>query len=106
MLALGIVVCGISQVLPLGLFSAWVFVAGAACFLGGIGILIRRWGSFRDRLIAAVKEGKTLEFLTEHLHNANQGVRKVTAAIRSRIKPTKVPTTSPEETPPTEKKAA
>jgi hypothetical protein len=99
MLALGVVVCVISQILPLGLISAWVFVAGAACFLGGIGMLIRRWHNFREHLIAAVKEGKTLEFLTEHLHKANR-------AIRSRIKPTKVPTTSPEETPPTEKKAA
>jgi len=106
MMALGIVLFAISQFLPTGIVSVWIFIAGAGCFLGGIGILIRHWDNFRERLMVAVKEGKALEFLKEQLDNASQGAQKAAATIRSRMKATKAPTISPEETPPSEKKAA
>ena len=106
MMALGIVLFAISQFLPTGIVSVWIFIAGAGCFFGGIGILIRHWDNFRERLMVAVKEGKALEFLKAHLDNASRGAQKVAPTIRSRMKATKAPTISPEENPPTEKKAA
>ncbi len=106
MLALGIVLFAISQFLPSGIVSVWIFIAGAGCFFGGIGIFVHHWHNFRERLISAVKEGKALEFLKEQLDNASRGAQKVAMAIRSRMKATKAPTASPVETPPTDKKAA
>jgi len=106
MMGFGVVLSVISQLLPLGLISVWTFLAGGACFLGGIGILVRHWHDFRERLISAVKEGKALEFLKEQLDNATRGAQKIAIGIRSRMKVTKAPNRSPEETPPTEKKAA
>ncbi len=96
----------ISQILPLGLISAWVFVAGAGCFLGGVGILISHWHDFRERLTLAVKEGRALEFLKQQLDLAGRGAQKLATAIRSKMKAAQAPTRSPEESPPTEKKAA
>ena len=106
MMGLGVVLSVISQLLPLGMISVWIFFAGGACFLGGIGILARHWRDFRDRLTLAVKEGRALEFLKEQLDNATRGAQKIAIGIRSRMKVAKAPNRSPEETPPTEKKAA
>jgi hypothetical protein len=106
MMALGVVVFAVSPLLPTGIVSAWIFVAGAGCFLGGIGILIRQWHNFRERLMVAVKEGKALEFLKEQLDHASRGAQKATATIRSKMKEAKAPTGSTEDTPPNEKKAA
>jgi len=106
MMGFGVVLSVISQLLPLGLISVWMFFAGGACFLGGIGILVRHWHDFRERLTVAVKEGRALEFLKEQLETAARGAQKIATGIRSRMKVTKVAKSSPEETPPTEKKAA
>jgi hypothetical protein len=106
MMALGILLCTISQFLPTSIVSVWIFIAGAGCFFGGIGILIRHWENFRERLMVAVKAGKALEFLKEQLDNAGRGAQKVALAIRSRMKATKAPNAAHEETPTTEKKAA
>ena len=106
MIGLGVVLSVLSQLLPLGMISIWMFFAGGACFLGGIGMLVRHWHDFRERLILAVKEGRALEFLKEQLDNATRGAQKIAIGIRSRMKVTKAPNGSPEETPPTEKKAA
>jgi hypothetical protein len=106
LLALGVVLLVISEVLPSGWISAWVFVAGAGCFLGGIGILVSHWHDFRERLTLAVKEGRALEFLKQQLAHAGRGAQKLATAIRSKLKAAHAPTGSPEESPPTEKKAA
>src|SRR5712692_7728040 len=106
MLALGIVLFVISEILPSGWISAWVFVAGAGCFLGGIGILVSHWHDFRERLTLAVKEGRALEFLKQQLDHAGRGAQKLATAICSKLKSAQAPTSSPEESPPSEKKAA
>jgi hypothetical protein len=106
MMALGIIVAAISALLPTGIVSTRIGIAGVCCFLGGIGILIRRWHNFRERLMVAVKEGKALEFIKERFHSASRAAQKAATTIRSRMKETKTPPGSPEKTPPTEKKAA
>jgi len=106
MIAAGLVICVVSQVLPLGVFAFWLALPGVVCFFGGLGIVVRHWHDFRDRLVLAIKEGRALQFLKERFDHASRGAARVATAIRSKVKATNTTTKSPEGTPPPEKKAA
>ena len=105
-LVLGILVTGISGLLPSSFLTTWVAVLGAGLFLSGIAMLIRHWEVARERLLNAFKEGKAIDLLAEQVAKARGGALKLTAVIRSRVRTKRLTTVSKEATPPVEKKAA
>ncbi len=105
-LVLGILVTGISGLLPSSFLTTWVAVLGAGLFLSGIAMLIRHWEVARERLLSAFKEGKAIDLLAEQVAKARGGALKLTAVIRSRVRTKRLTTASKEATPPVEEKAA
>jgi len=103
---MGTLVTVVSGLLPSSFLTTWVFLLGAGLFLSGIAMLIRRWEIARDRLLSAFKERKALELMREQLAKARRGALKLTAVIRSRVRPKRLTTASKEATPPVERKAA
>ena len=105
-LGMGTLVIAIAGLLPSSFLSGWVALLGLGLFLTGMGMLIRHWHLAWERLLAAFKEGKAMDLLTEQAARARRGAQKLTAVVRSRVRTRRLTTASKEATPPVEKKAA
>jgi hypothetical protein len=104
MLALGIVIPPLAQLLPSPI-DRWVALVGCALFFGGVALLFHHARHTWKRFLVAVKEGKGIAFIKETLTNVHHGTRKLASAIRSNVR-SDSPTHSEQSPPPTEKKAA
>jgi hypothetical protein len=100
MIGLGVVVLGLSELLPssFSLFTGWFFLIGLGLVMSGAAVLIRHW-----------------RIAWRHLLSATGRALKLAAVIRSRVRkerptrtqrPAAAPEQSPPPPPPIEKKAA
>jgi hypothetical protein len=110
-LGLGILLIAGAEYLPTTFLNGWLFLFGTVLTLGSVGMLLRHWRVWWDRLLSAVKDGSAIDFLKEQIAKARRQTQKVVATIRRQLPKkdhaTSVETKPSEETTaPIDKKAA